>query len=506
MAMFYRIHPGIGIARVGPSEDGYFLAGDTMSDSPFELDGDGKQVAFTGYKDVAMLLRRQAARFRVFEYERNEATGVETLKREITAAEADITWSVHLVAAKASTNRGKVIPFGGQRTMTQGNEPRNPGVAAATLRAEVTLQAKGKNFQPTPGSEAKGTIRDKLLYIGEARTDNAGRLLVLPGYGKSATWNGAELVNFYDNPGWYDDIADGPVDATLRIGGIDVQAERAWVISAPPDFAPDTLALTSLYDLALDAARAPLPARWTYPQDIKPFFDRAAGLAQVNEVDMNWLTCAQTLAQPDIDDNTSTEEAAARRQDVYNAVLAGVGGMQDYALTGRQKQMLEDYLLGQFSKDADGRISPTFPQEIDRASLDRCVGGGFFPGIEAGHTLRLAGVLSGMRFSAGQFTDWDNKPNTMTAGLVTGRMACPWQADFIECAGNWWPAQRPDIAGRVGDEPGPQWARKLVVGREDTHKSRLNMVTHFGQLGLVTKNADGTFTETGRDARLDQLL
>jgi len=500
MTKVYRIHPGIGIARVGPSPSGYFLAGDTMQDSCFELDGDGQQVAFTGYKDAAMLMRRQAVRFRVFEYERDNATGLETLRREITAADAEITWSVQLASTKASTNRMKVLPFNGERTVIQGDMRRNPGEPIASLRAEVALQATGVNFKPTAGNEAKGAIMGTPLYIGEVRTDAAGRLVVLAGTGKSATWNGSQLVHFYDNPGWYDDICDGSVDATVRIGGADVKAERAWVITAPPDFAPDTLALTSLYDLALDAAEAPLPARLTYQQDIAPLFARAAGLAQTNDMDMMWLSFAQTLAQQGVDDNSTG--AASLRQDVHDALLAGVGAMTDYALTDRQQEVLQRYLSGKFDAVPDARGALTLPEELDRATLDRCVGGGFFPGIEAGHTLRLTGVLSGMRFSARTFTDWDGQPRTIEPGLVSGRMACPWQADFMECAGAWWPAQRPDITGRVGDLAGAKWARGLVAGDEGTHQSRLNMVEHFGQLGVVVKRDDGTFAETGRDAGL----
>lgn len=36
MAKIYKIHPGIGIARVGKSEHGYFLAAETPGGRPLE--------------------------------------------------------------------------------------------------------------------------------------------------------------------------------------------------------------------------------------------------------------------------------------------------------------------------------------------------------------------------------------------------------------------------------------------------------------------------------------
>lgn len=510
MQTIYKIHPGIGIARVGPSASGYFLAGETMAASCFELDANGEEAPFTGYKDAQKLVRRQAVRFRVFEYQRNEATGVETLKREITADEAEISWSVRLAATKAAMNTKELIVFDGERALVQGPTRRNAGDPVNSLKTEVTLPASGRNFKPVPGAEVKGAIAGKPLYIGEARTDAQGRLVVLPGPGHAYSWPGPggqqrELVDFYDNPGWYDDIADGSVDATIRIGGADVLAQRAWVMTAPPDFAPDTLALTTLYDIALAASGPPLPKKPTFSQDIEPMLDRAAGLAQTNAYSDAWLTVAQTRGA---DESDSGAAAAVLRQEIHDAVQAAIEAMTNYTLTARQSQVLEQYRVGDFQSTADARPALTLPEELDRAALDRTVGGGFFPGIEAGHSLRLKGIFSALaRFTTGQFIDWDNKPNQLSPGLLTGRMACPWHADFIECAGAWWPSQRPDISGRAaGDVPGPDWARKLAeTGEEGTHQARLNLVNHFGQLGLVLKQADGRFAEVGRHPDLDQL-
>lgn len=45
--------------------------------------------------------------------------------------------------------------------------------------------------------------------LGEIRTDDVGRLLVLRGAGTSASPAGNLIGNFWANAGWYDDASDG---------------------------------------------------------------------------------------------------------------------------------------------------------------------------------------------------------------------------------------------------------------------------------------------------------
>ena len=102
MSISYRIHPGIGVARVGDSNDDYFLGPEapgvrstlTKADTPALLVGQ------TGrYKDSKSAIKRQGARFRIYEYTSNDANVV-TGVREITAAEARIDWEVHLASGR----------------------------------------------------------------------------------------------------------------------------------------------------------------------------------------------------------------------------------------------------------------------------------------------------------------------------------------------------------------------------------------------------------------------
>src|SRR3954447_7348995 len=82
------IHPGIGIARLGNSPNGYFIGPEVPGIVP---DPGG------AYKDAQGRIKRQVARFRIFGL--NAANQV---VKELTADDAAITWRVHLANKKAA--------------------------------------------------------------------------------------------------------------------------------------------------------------------------------------------------------------------------------------------------------------------------------------------------------------------------------------------------------------------------------------------------------------------
>lgn len=510
MTKVYKIHPGMGFARVGPSTQGYFLAGETPGAAPVDIDAAGNEVAFSGYKDASKIMRRQGARFRIYEYDRDEASGRLTLTREITLADADIKWSVSLTSAKAE---GKLMTAttgaDGKRTIVPGDQERNQpptGFTRADLRTSVTLTASGSNAGPAPGAEPMGRIVGKDLFIGEARTDAAGRLVVLAGRGRAASWDNPvkPMMEYLNNPGWYDDIADGSVDAVVTLHGQSaVNAVGAWVFTAPPDFAPDVYPATTLFDIAEQAANVALPAAITYPQDIEPILLRASNLYYVN-TRPGWASVHRAFTTlPNLGSNA--QAAQANRKTLRDLLTTAASQMADYALTARQTQILNAWVAGTFQEQADATRPALSPAAaLDRASLEHCVGGGFFPGIEAGTVLRQPSIYSEPgRITRGNFTDHDGTSFQMVPGLISARMACPWQADFTECAGAWWPAQRPDITGRTNTgTAGPEWARGIIVNAEDDPQSHQNMVDHFAQLGVVVRSGSG-FAEVDRDPALD---
>jgi hypothetical protein len=83
----YKIHPGLGIARIGNSPTEFYVGPLAPGEVP---DPEG------GFKDKMGRIKRQAAEFRVFGYNQQ---GVAV--KEITADDAEILWNVHLVNRKA---------------------------------------------------------------------------------------------------------------------------------------------------------------------------------------------------------------------------------------------------------------------------------------------------------------------------------------------------------------------------------------------------------------------
>src|SRR6266498_3870043 len=96
-----RIHPAIGIARVGNSSDRYFVGPEAPGVPPSLNEPDVATSSHAAYKDDQGRIKRQGARFRIYEYTHDDAD-VLTEVREITAADAHIEWEVHLVNRKAT--------------------------------------------------------------------------------------------------------------------------------------------------------------------------------------------------------------------------------------------------------------------------------------------------------------------------------------------------------------------------------------------------------------------
>src|SRR2546426_12598147 len=100
MAKFYKIHPAIGVARVGNSPSTFFVGPEVPGSPGVDLTAQGGETTVTKYK-AGGKIKRQAARFRIFEYERGTGGKVK-LNGEITAGPAVIEWKVDLVNRKAA--------------------------------------------------------------------------------------------------------------------------------------------------------------------------------------------------------------------------------------------------------------------------------------------------------------------------------------------------------------------------------------------------------------------
>lgn len=481
MAKVYKIHPGIGIARVGDSEQEFFVGPEIPGLGPVEL-GAGGEYPATSFKDAAFRVKRQAARFRVFEYDQDEGGNLSN-PREVTADDAKITWTVELANRKASA-RESPPPL-------PSRPPRNPQ-QPNRARLEITparRSVSGRNQQGPAFDD--GLFEDVPVYLGELRTDGGGRLLVLGGRGRSRSVPAnMPLADFANNDFWHDDVADGTVRATVNVPGeaaVEVAPEHsAWVIVAPPDFAPALGGIVSLYDIMFQAA---VERNWLQPpavpsfrKDILPILERAAGLRWVHDWTY-WGSVPRDWAALSDPANPSAPREVALGLIEENP-LNGV------TLTQTQKRLMDAWVAGNFVNDFGQAPAPDeiTPEGLDSAPLIASVGAGFFPGIEAGQLTADESIYSApFRFDQG----------VLRPGSLTERMAVPWQADFTACQLDWWPSQRPDIAQLNTEDPFPtaQWAAGI-------HRFE-DMVFNFSRLGYILPKqntaGDEVFVEDGRD-------
>ena len=460
-----KIHPAIGIARLGNSPTDFFIGPERPWDHP---DPPG------GFKDAQCRVKRQAARFRVFAYHDDDTV------QELTAADATITWTVHLANRKAITrNSGGTAA---EKTIDPG--PRSLG--------GTSQQALFDNGQITlPGASAV------TVPLGEMRTDNDGRLLVLGGFGKSASPLGRSIGGLY-SADWYDDIADGPVNATVTVGGDTFEADGAWVVVGPPKFAPHIDNVVTMQDRLLDLAVSQgwiaSPATTRYTEDVYPILQRAIDSQWVREDAQYHHVWTHPLYGADaVSDGMRT--AIFNRLKPTGNMPAVVG-----QLTATQLMHMARWRDNAFVRDWSGVPSPAAaitPRGLDVAALEHCVGATFAPGIEAGGGSGPQPIVV-----AGNFVGASDPGRLDHAALVPGGvtefMSLPWQSDFSACGGSWWPVPRP---GTVLPQDGGgylAWNRDVTSGAE--------MVEEWHTLGFVVKQGDQQVEVDRCDATAINLL
>jgi hypothetical protein len=310
----YRIHPAIGIARVGNSAE-YYLGPETAAGLPLPGQPDNPArgglpinpdtdatITSKDLRDASGAFKRQAARFRIFQYAGGSAQSYPSGQgTEITIGSnvngktvKDIIWTAHVANKKANTyvlvenppNAGIVAYENGnlppiRNASIAGGNPNDPARITAltidpgprTIRGSQTSSVKfdaattASVYQPGTGikelanypkSFPAGSFRN--LYcptgpidtLGELKTDAKGRLLVLGGYGRACGWGSSAppLNGDVNNDNWFDDTSDGPVSAVLVLDDDSVQPVQvgAWAVTTDPSYAPQTLNIVSLWD------------------------------------------------------------------------------------------------------------------------------------------------------------------------------------------------------------------------------------------------------------------
>ncbi|HEV2802895.1 MAG TPA: LodA/GoxA family CTQ-dependent oxidase [Pyrinomonadaceae bacterium] len=311
--MKFKIHPAIGIARLGDSTNSFYLAPEEAGQLPIDCDQDGNALldstgaeqTISNFKDSQQRVRRQGARFRVYTYDDNGQNG-----REVKIGQSvqmvnqkngqlmegkvvDIEWTVYLANKKASWYEFHELKgeHGYDPTHPLRNaditdpDARNqliidPGpqtVSYTNKKARTATFARGANpgYTQTFPPPLQPFSIDTLGELKVTQQNKFNRLVVLGGYGNSGSFKtgfGQPVITAYaNNDGWFDDTSDGPVLARIKYqvtsedgrppdagkkpvylyANVD---ESAWVIVGYPRFAPQILDIITLDEVVYDVS------------------------------------------------------------------------------------------------------------------------------------------------------------------------------------------------------------------------------------------------------------
>lgn len=311
----FKIHPSIGIARLGNSTESFYLAPTAIGGLPTECDNFGNEgstpIPVHAFKDSKGCLKRQGAKFKIYRYDKDPQG------TEVTLDDPDvknIAWTVHIANKKAAfwnfaelvgntlidpdntyengaekgwvtmrnasvqghSDRQKLIIDPGPRSLAGRNQATD--FSAATAPADYP-------FVSFPPAHVPDGLPVKTL--GDMRTDEQGNLVVVAAYGNSG---GSEPITSYAGAdSWHDDTADGQVTALILFNDGSTVSLDAWVMCASPKYAPQLVNITTVADDMFDVAVRTMnynPEIYTpetgwnkqyvvnFQRDIQPIFNR----------------------------------------------------------------------------------------------------------------------------------------------------------------------------------------------------------------------------------------
>jgi hypothetical protein len=493
-----KIHPGIGIARVGNSPTECFIGPEIPIAPQSVVPPDG------AFKDHNGQIKRQAARFRIYAYDSGgnnlgELPLIGTARPD-AAKGAHVRWTVHLKNKKGAWyNFHKPL----ESTSVRNCDIKIKDGAAPDSRTELVIDPgprgidwDGSPVRLTHGRSIifdTGSFRGTTVPLGELKVDCDGRLLVLGGFGRSDSdipgnpigLTASRTDYWVNNDHWYDDISDGPVTATVTLPDgksipIDQPEDAAWVVVCPPDYAPGTHAIVTLYDVMREVA---INAGWmqdfadvSFQRDIRPILERVVGLTWVNGEAQrghgygkrqNFLGAEVPRHASDIKNalrNPTTKNQATPK---FMPPLSGDDGPRTIGAPSTWLTLLPSQ-YEKFEKWADSgdftggapvgqlpweRLSPDDQVDaLQRAALEPCVGGPFYPGVEMPGIVKSNAedlYVAAFRINSAKYS----------AGDITKALGLPWQATFYARKDTWWPSARPDdvVPQEIFEEANNAW-------------------------------------------------
>ncbi|MGB6154573.1 MAG: LodA/GoxA family CTQ-dependent oxidase [Castellaniella sp.] len=449
-----RIHPGIGMARMGNSDE--FFIGPEAPGVVVDPGGKGGPGPDGGsYRDADMRLKRQAQRYRVYAYDSDD----KVIGELSTASDQvkSLHWRVHVRNMKAANYafQGAYL-FDPDQLRNPGIQPGlkpserdqliiDPGVQTIASGQRDAVVLKGDVFTGIKKGMLPGTLRYEgytpadvtqdveVTYtpahdieLGQLRLDEADRLLFIasPGGGECVTTpkvalsnpsefhnppNGPEggkdpLTNqfaYFNIPGWWDDTCGGEIDVTVTLADGTVLSTRdgvtaatdegsrnpvrgAWVVTAPPKYAPHMMHVVSILDRVYEAFPEVYPymgQKTNFYRDVYPVFAKAVNYgwvsAQAAGVDPSTKNLAHgpkqpgNLLSPDYIKVLSNpgEDFKALRQRIYTLMRHSAG----------TRHRLVDSLLPAPPMRPDSWQDPQFSRNEDEHQMPKLWGSGGKP-------------------------------------------------------------------------------------------------------------------------------
>lgn len=549
--VYAKIHPSIGIARVGNSkkEDGFYIGPQVPNPYP-------QAPGF--YRDATGALKREVAEFRLYGYNAKGEVVRELVMDDTTVIE----WTVELANHKAAWYNFELALDIPEAATATPSTRRNASIKIGRDALSITPGARSIATAATQGPDyhfTGGKFFGLEVALGELRTDEKGRLRVFGGLGKSASIDGTPPTTFANNDGWYDDTGDGPVTAKLHLHGKALDVMPAWVVVAPPNYGPQQKSVRTMYalmtDVAVTAGQLPAPTCPSFREDIYPILKAMCDLQWMNAgfaagfgygMPQHFLASdyLSKLAQPgdtyaelrrtvaNAFRNPGTGDVTMKAWpwvygDAMDIPMPPVTNAMNY-LTTTQLAQLDYWARGKFVADYDPNYVPygaldevpvsQQPAYLDKAALEFCLADAFHPGCEMTWPVRHATMYMepyrwrhravsnpepdyGSTLTPAEALSYSGPLYAQFPGSITRWMAVPWQTDTASCRSGYdpqydpylptfWPARVPN---QVLSEENYQQVKDLSLSREE-------------RLAAFTKRSDWNRTLGPHDQQLANMI
>lgn len=322
----YEIHPRIGVARLGNSPNEFYLAPEEVGGLPIVCDENGNEVLKEGkqqyvrkFKDEIGRIKRQAAKFKIFKKEGRNVEEINLSSSEVKKIE----WTVHLANKKPiwytfSELLGD-LNFGESNSYENTRVPvNNPEVTDLDERKQLIIDPGPRSISRVgasvdfsryniPGGYRFGSFPplstggQQINTLGTLKMDKEGHLVALGAHGNVS--GSADISSFRGAAGYWDDISDGYVLATIHFkDGKRVDVDPAWLLIGSPKYAPELVNITTMYDTVYDTSvrkmdantnlfKAKAKSAYNY-KSVKKIVEKIEGSATWMENDIGYTVLA----------------------------------------------------------------------------------------------------------------------------------------------------------------------------------------------------------------------